>query len=68
LILHMVLEGGLFVREGGWCPAKGPDRDQAFEASVAVVGAVRISTRPPSGMTVLAAGPAMVGEERGLTA
>lgn len=46
---------------------EGADRDQALEASVAVVGTVRISTRPPGGMTVLAAGPGTVGEERGLT-
>lgn len=61
--------GGRPARSRGWVVSgEGADRDQAFEASVAVIGTVRISTGPPSGLMVLAAGPVVVGEERGLTA
>jgi hypothetical protein len=64
----LVLEGGLFVREDGWCPAKGPTETKPSKQAWLSFGTVRISAGPPSGLMVLAAGPTTVGEGRGLTA
>lgn len=66
MILHVVLEGGLLVREDGWCPAKGPTETEPSKRAWLSSGSPDQHLTAER-TTVLAAGLGTVGEERGLT-